>query len=64
MLLFEYPRRECLYSVAFKNIHSSLHYDRAVTELFVDYVDGAPRYLDAVLERLALGIDARESRKQ
>ena len=44
--------------------HGLLQHDRARVEALVDEVDGGAAHLDAVLQGLALGVEARERRQQ
>src|SRR6266705_2345708 len=64
MFLFEYSRRKRLDRVAVEDFNRPLHHDRAVVEVFVDEVHRATCYLDAVIERLPLCVDAGEPRQQ
>jgi hypothetical protein len=64
MLLFEYSRAKGLDRITIENFDCLLQYDRAVVKFFVDEVDSASCYLDAVFERLALGVDAGKSGQQ
>ena len=64
MFVFEYSRAEGIDSISIEHFDGLLHYNRAVVELLVDKVHSASCYLDTVLERLSLGVDAGKGRKQ
>jgi len=64
MFLLEDPRGQRRHGVAIEHGYRSLQDDRTRVELLRDQVNGDAGYLHAVLERLALRVDAGKRRQQ
>ena len=64
MLLGEDPRGQRRLRVVIEHGNRRLQHDRPRVHALVDEVDGRPRHLDAVLERLALGVEPGKRRQQ
>jgi hypothetical protein len=64
VLLFQYPRRKSLHRIVVAHLDRALQDYRPVIELFIDYMNRAPGYLDAMLEGLALRVETRKGGQQ
>ena len=64
VLLDQNARGQRVLRVAGSHRHRRLQHDGTGVDALVDEVHGGARHLHAVLERLALGVQARERRQQ
>ena len=64
MLLDEDPRRQRLHGVVVEHRNSGLHHDRSTVQLGCDEMHGRAADPHAVVERLALRVEAGKRRQQ
>src|SRR5262245_51712700 len=64
MLFHEDPGAQGLLRVVVADRHARLRDDRSGVHTFVDEMNGGPRELDAIFERLPLRVQARERGKK